>query len=52
MRKHGKKYSESVKTLGEERFKDAAKAIDFIKATAKAKFDETVEAAHSSRHRS
>lgn len=43
MRKHGKKYTESQKTLGEERLKDAAKAVDFIKSTAKAKFDETVE---------
>lgn len=43
MRKHGKKYNESVKAIGEERLKDAAKAIDLIKSTAKAKFDETVE---------
>lgn len=43
MRKHGKKYRDSVKALGEERLKDASKAIEALKATAKAKFDETVE---------
>jgi large subunit ribosomal protein L1 len=43
MKKHGKKYTESVKELGDERLKDAARAIDALKATAKAKFDETVE---------
>jgi large subunit ribosomal protein L1 len=43
MKKHGKKYAESVKELGDERLKDAARAIAALKATAKAKFDETVE---------
>jgi large subunit ribosomal protein L1 len=43
MKKHGKKYNESVKTLGEERLKDATRAIESVKATAKAKFDETIE---------
>lgn len=43
MKKHGKKYSESLKLLGEERLKDAAKAIDLIRSTAKSTFDETVE---------
>jgi large subunit ribosomal protein L1 len=43
MKKHGKKYTESVKELGDERLKDAARAVEAIKATAKAKFDETVE---------
>ncbi len=43
MKKHGKKYDQSVKALGEERLKDAVKAIEAVKATAKAKFDETVE---------
>jgi large subunit ribosomal protein L1 len=43
MKKHGKKYTESVKELGDERLKDAARAIAALKATAKAKFDETVE---------
>src|SRR5579864_880247 len=40
---HGKKYRDSVKALGDERLNDANKAIAAIKATAKAKFDETVE---------
>lgn len=43
MHEHGKKYRESIKALGDEQLKDAAKAIEAIKATAKAKFDETVE---------
>jgi large subunit ribosomal protein L1 len=43
MKKHGKKYNESLKALGEERLKDATRAIEAVKATAKAKFDETVE---------
>jgi large subunit ribosomal protein L1 len=43
MKKHGKKYTESVKELGDERLKDAARAVSALKATAKAKFDETVE---------
>ncbi len=43
MKKHGKKYTESVKALGDERLKDAARAIESVKATAKAKFDETIE---------
>lgn len=43
MTKPGKRYRESLKTLGDERLRDAANAIEAIKATAKAKFDETVE---------
>ena len=43
MAKHGKKYSESLKALGDERLHDATSAVAAIKATAKAKFDETVE---------
>lgn len=43
MKKHGKKYNASMKELGEERLKDATRAIEAVKATAKAKFDETVE---------
>lgn len=43
MAEHGKKYRDSVKVLGDERLKDATRAIEAIKATAKAKFDETVE---------
>ena len=43
MGKHGKKYRESVKALGDERWFDAARAVELVKASAKAKFDETVE---------
>jgi large subunit ribosomal protein L1 len=43
MKKHGKKYNESVKALGEERLKDSSRAIEAVKSSAKAKFDETVE---------
>ena len=43
MKKHGKKYNESLKALGEERLKDATRAIEAVKSSAKAKFDETVE---------
>ena len=43
MAKPGKKYRESVKAVGSDKSYDAAAAIDLVKATAKAKFDETVE---------
>lgn len=43
MAKHGKKYRESVKAIGEERLFDAATAVTLVKSSAKAKFDETVE---------
>ena len=43
MAKPGKKYRESVKAIGSDKSYDAAAAIDLVKATAKAKFDETVE---------
>ena len=43
MSKHGKKYLESVKSLGDERLVDPIGAVKAIKSTAKAKFDETVE---------
>ncbi|HLJ83884.1 MAG TPA: 50S ribosomal protein L1 [Candidatus Eremiobacteraceae bacterium] len=43
MAKPGKKYRESVKSIGSDKSYDAAAAIDLVKATAKAKFDETVE---------
>jgi len=39
----GKRYRDAVNATGGERLNDAAKAIDVVKATAKAKFDETVE---------
>jgi len=43
MAQHGKKYRDSVKAIGEERLFDPATAVDHVKASAKAKFDETVE---------
>jgi large subunit ribosomal protein L1 len=43
MAQHGKKYRDSVKAIGEEKLFDPATAVDHIKASAKAKFDETVE---------
>ena len=42
MAKQGKKYRESVKAIGSDK-SYAAAAIDLVKSTAKAKFDETVE---------
>jgi len=43
MAEHGKKYRESVKAIGDERLFDPATAVAHVKASAKAKFDETVE---------
>lgn len=43
MTKHGKKYRESLKAFGGERLFAADKAVELLKASAKAKFDETVE---------
>jgi large subunit ribosomal protein L1 len=43
MAAHGKKYRESVKAIGDEKQFDAASAVAHVKASAKAKFDETVE---------
>lgn len=43
MAKHGKKYRESVKAFGGERLFAADKAVELLKLSAKAKFDETVE---------
>lgn len=43
MAKHGKKYRDSVKVVGEDQQFDPATAVGHVKATAKAKFDETVE---------
>ena len=42
--KHGKKYVESAKTLDRATLYDPAEAIALVKSTAKAKFDETIEA--------
>ena len=44
MAKFGKKYQEAAKLI-EEKLYDAAEAVDLVKKTATAKFDETVEVA-------
>lgn len=41
--KHGKKYAESVKTIEKAKQYEIGEAVDAVLATAKAKFDETVE---------
>ena len=43
MAKPGKKYRESVKALGDQKSVDVARAVELVKANAKAKFDETIE---------
>ena len=43
MAKPGKKYRESVKAIGAEKLFEPSAALDLVKATSKAKFDETVE---------
>jgi len=43
MAKPGKKYRESAKAIGEDQLHDVARAIELVKQTAKAKFDETIE---------
>lgn len=45
MPKHGKKYSDAVKSADFSAFYEPADALDMVKANAKAKFDETVELA-------
>jgi large subunit ribosomal protein L1 len=45
MPKHGKKFRDSLKLLDREKLYTAAEACELLKKTAKAKFDETVEAA-------
>ena len=42
--KHGKKYQDSSKLFDSAKLYDTAEAIDLCTKTAKAKFDETVEA--------
>ncbi len=42
--KRGKKYTESAKLVSKATLYDPAEALDLVKKTAKAKFDETVEA--------
>ena len=41
--KHGKKYTDSKKLIDATKLYDPAEAIDLVKQTAKAKFDETIE---------
>ncbi|MBQ1892602.1 MAG: 50S ribosomal protein L1 [Clostridia bacterium] len=42
--KHGKKYNDSVKTIEKQKLYDPAEGIEVVLGTAKAKFDETIEA--------
>ncbi|NMA33563.1 MAG: 50S ribosomal protein L1, partial [Clostridiaceae bacterium] len=42
--KRGKRYIESAKLIDRMKLYDPAEALDLVKKTAKAKFDETVEA--------
>lgn len=44
MAQHGKKYLDSVKLIAPEKLYPAAEAVHLVKESAKAKFDETVEA--------
>ena len=41
--KHGKKYTDSKKLIDPLKYYEAAEAIELVKQTGKAKFDETVE---------
>jgi large subunit ribosomal protein L1 len=45
MAKHGKRYLEAAKLVDKSALYEPAQAIELVKQTAKAKFDETVEAA-------
>jgi large subunit ribosomal protein L1 len=45
MAKHGKKYTDAAKKVDGEALHSAAEALDFVKQSAKASFDETVELA-------
>ncbi|MBO8136896.1 MAG: 50S ribosomal protein L1 [Desulfotomaculum sp.] len=45
MPKHGKKYQEAAKAVDRSKLYDVTEAIELVKKTAPAKFDETVEAA-------
>ena len=46
--KHGKKYTDSKKLIDPLKYYEAAEAIELVKQTGKAKFDETVELIHPS----
>ena len=45
MAKHGKKYQEAAKLIETDKLYDPEEAIELVKKTASAKFDETVEVA-------
>ena len=45
MAKQGKKYAEAFKLIEKDKFYDPEEAIELVKKTATAKFDETVEVA-------
>ncbi|NDI36978.1 50S ribosomal protein L1 [Chengkuizengella sediminis] len=45
MAKKGKKYTEAVKLIDSEKLYESAEAVELVKKTATAKFDETVEVA-------
>ena len=45
MPKHGKKYVEAAKLIDRAKVYDPAEAVDLVKKTSTAKFDETIEAA-------
>src|SRR6187399_1833434 len=45
MAKHGKKYNDAAKKVDGEALHSPAEALDFVKQSAKATFDETVELA-------
>ena len=42
--KHGKKYQDSIKLIEKQKLYDPREGIETVLSTAKAKFDETVEA--------
>ena len=42
--KHGKKYTDSAKTVDTAKLYDSAEALELVCSNAKAKFDETIEA--------
>lgn len=41
--KHGKKYQDSVKSFDKQKLYDPREGLEAVLATAKAKFDETIE---------
>ena len=45
--KHGKKYIDSKKLIDPLKYYEVAEAVELVKQTGKAKFDETVELLHA-----